>query len=299
MFYKECHVFVFLGYLCVVGAVIGGYTLVGGHLAALYQPAEFLIILGAGIGGFLVANNGRAIKATVKILPKLIANSNYNKALYMDLMALQFRVMTKVRIFGAISLEKEIDDPKNSEIFSHYPRLLNDQNLMTFLLDYLRLIVTGNMNVHEIEALMDEEIDTFERESDIPATSLAMLGDSLPAFGIVAAVMGVVHALGSADQSAVELGILIGNAMVGTFVGILLAYGFVSPLSNLVRQKSHLQIKMMECIKVTLLSYLSGYAPQIAVEFGRKTLFSDDRPSFSELEEHVRKVKVSSSANNS
>ncbi|KPD02348.1 flagellar motor stator protein MotA [Moellerella wisconsensis] len=291
--------FVFLGYLCVVGAVIGGYTLVGGHLAALYQPAEFLIILGAGIGGFLVANNGRAIKATVKILPKLIANSNYNKALYMDLMALQFRVMTKVRISGAISLEKEIDDPKNSEIFSHYPRLLNDQNLMTFLLDYLRLIVTGNMNVHEIEALMDEEIDTFERESDIPATSLAMLGDSLPAFGIVAAVMGVVHALGSADQSAVELGILIGNAMVGTFVGILLAYGFVSPLSNLVRQKSHLQIKMMECIKVTLLSYLSGYAPQIAVEFGRKTLFSDDRPSFSELEEHVRKVKVSSSANNS
>lgn len=237
MFYKECHVFVFLGYLCVVGAVIGGYTLVGGHLAALYQPAEFLIILGAGIGGFLVANNGRAIKATVKILPKLIANSNYNKALYMDLMALQFRVMTKVRISGAISLEKEIDDPKNSEIFSHYPRLLNDQNLMTFLLDYLRLIVTGNMNVHEIEALMDEEIDTFERESDIPATSLAMLGDSLPAFGIVAAVMGVVHALGSADQSAVELGILIGNAMVGTFVGILLAYGFVSPLSNLVRQK--------------------------------------------------------------
>lgn len=299
MFYKECHVFVFLGYLCVVGAVIGGYTLVGGHLAALYQPAEFLIILGAGIGGFLVANNGRAIKATVKILPKLIANSNYNKALYMDLMALQFRVMTKIRISGAISLEKEIDDPKNSEIFSHYPRLLNDQNLMTFLLDYLRLIVTGNMNVHEIEALMDEEIDTFERESDIPATSLAMLGDSLPAFGIVAAVMGVVHALGSADQSAVELGILIGNAMVGTFVGILLAYGFVSPLSNLVRQKSHLQIKMMECIKVTLLSYLSGYAPQIAVEFGRKTLFSDDRPSFSELEEHVRKVKVSSSANNS
>ncbi len=299
MFYKECHVFVFLGYLCVVGAVIGGYTLVGGHLAALYQPAEFLIILGAGIGGFFVANNGRAIKATVKIIPKLIANSNYNKALYMDLMALQFRVMTKVRISGAISLEKEIDDPKNSEIFSHYPRLLKDQNLMTFLLDYLRLIVTGNMNVHEIEALMDEEIDTFERESDIPATSLAMLGDSLPAFGIVAAVMGVVHALGSADQSAVELGILIGNAMVGTFVGILLAYGFVSPLSNLVRQKSHLQIKMMECIKVTLLSYLSGYAPQIAVEFGRKTLFSDDRPSFSELEEHVRKVKFSSSANNS
>lgn len=291
--------FVFLGYISVIGAVIGGYLLVGGHLGALYQPAEFIIIFGAAIGAFLVANNGRAIKATLRVIPRLLASSRYNKALYMDLMALQFRVMTKIRISGAMSLEKEIDEPKTSDIFSHYPRLLKDSYLMTFLLDYLRLIITGNMNVHEIEALMDEEIDTFEHESEIPATSLAMLGDSLPAFGIVAAVMGVVHALGSADQSAAELGILIGNAMVGTFIGILLAYGFVSPLSNLIRQKSHLQMKMMECIKVTLLSYLSGYAPQIAVEFGRKTLFSDDRPSFSELEEHVRKVKSPSSANNS
>nr|WP_314268162.1 flagellar motor stator protein MotA [uncultured Moellerella sp.] len=291
--------FVFLGYISVIGAVIGGYLLVGGHLGALYQPAEFIIIFGAAIGAFLVANNGRAIKATLRVIPRLLASSRYNKALYMDLMALQFRVMTKIRISGAMSLEKEIDEPKTSDIFSHYPRLLRDSYLMTFLLDYLRLIITGNMNVHEIEALMDEEIDTFEHESEIPATSLAMLGDSLPAFGIVAAVMGVVHALGSADQSAAELGILIGNAMVGTFIGILLAYGFVSPLSNLIRQKSHLQMKMMECIKVTLLSYLSGYAPQIAVEFGRKTLFSDDRPSFSELEEHVRKVKSPSSANNS
>lgn len=291
--------FVFLGYISVIGAVIGGYLLVGGHLGALYQPAEFIIIFGAAIGAFLVANNGRAIKATLRVIPRLLASSRYNKALYMDLMALQFRVMTKIRISGAMSLEKEIDEPKTSDIFSHYPRLLRDSYLMTFLLDYLRLIITGNMNVHEIEALMDEEIDTFEHESEIPATSLAMLGDSLPAFGIVAAVMGVVHALGSADQSAAELGILIGNAMVGTFIGILLAYGFVSPLSNLIRQKSQLQIKMMECIKVTLLSYLSGYAPQIAVEFGRKTLFSDDRPSFSELEEHVRKVKSPSPANNS
>ena len=290
--------FVILGYISVIGAVIGGYLLVGGHLGALYQPAEFIIIFGAAIGAFLVANNGRAIKATLRVIPRLLTSSRYNKALYMDLMALQFRVISKIRVSGAMSLEKEIDEPKTSDLFSHYPRLLKDSYLMTFLLDYLRLIITGNMNVHEIEALMDEEIETFEHESEIPATSLGMLGDSLPAFGIVAAVMGVVHALGSADQSAAELGILIGNAMVGTFIGILLAYGFVSPLSNLIRQKSHLQIKMMECIKVTLLSYLSGYAPQIAVEFGRKTLFSDDRPSFSELEEHVRKVK-SPSANNS
>lgn len=282
---------VFLGYLVVIGAVLGGYLLVGGHLSALYQPAEFLIIFGAGLGGFIVANNGRAIKSTLNVLPRLLTSSRYNKSMYMDLMALQFQLLTKSRQGGVLSLERDIEDPAQSNIFSQYPRLLNDLHLMGFLTDYMRLIITGNMNTHEIEALMDEEIATFEQEAEVPAVSLNMLGDSLPAFGIVAAVMGVVHALASADRPAGEMGILIGNAMVGTFLGILLAYGFISPLANLVRQKSHQQIKMMECIKVTLLSAINGYAPQIAVEFGRKTLFLDDRPSFNELEDHVRSMK--------
>ncbi|MDR5615799.1 flagellar motor stator protein MotA [Arsenophonus sp.] len=282
---------VFLGYLVVIGAVLGGYLLVGGHLSALYQPAEFLIILGAGLGGFIVANNGKAIKATLNVLPKLLTSSRYNKIIYMDLMALQFLLLTKSRQEGVLSLERDIENPHQSDIFFQYPKLLNDPHLMSFLTDYMRLMITGNMNAHEIEALMDEEIATFEQEAEIPAVSLSMLGDSLPAFGIVAAVMGVVHALASADRPAGEMGILIGNAMVGTFLGILLAYGFISPLANLVRQKSHQQIKMMECIKVTLLSSLNGYAPRIAVEFGRKTLFLNDRPSFYELEDHVRSMK--------
>lgn len=288
---------VFLGYLVVIGAVLGGYLLVGGHLSALYQPAEFLIILGAGIGGFIVANNGNAIKATLNVLPKLLTSSRYNKIIYMDLMALQFLLLSKARQEGVLSLEGDIENPDQSDIFFQYPKLLNDPHLISFLTDYMRLMVTGNMNAHEIEALMDEEIATFEQEAEIPAVSLSMLGDSLPAFGIVAAVMGVVHALASADRPAGEMGILIGNAMVGTFLGILLAYGFISPLANLVRQKSHQQIKMMECIKVTLLSSLNGYAPRIAVEFGRKTLFLNDRPSFYELEDHVRSMKNQISTN--
>lgn len=282
---------VFLGYLVVIGAVLGSYLLVGGHLSALYQPAEFLIIFGAGLGGFIVANNGKAIKSTLRVLPRLLTSSRYNKSIYMDLMALQFRLLTKSRQAGVLSLERDIEDPEQSDIFSQYTKLLSDPHLMSFLTDYMRLMITGNMNAHEIEALMDEEIATFEHEAEVPAVSLSMLGDSLPAFGIVAAVMGVVHALASADRPAGEMGLLIDNAMVGTFLGILLAYGFISPLANLVRQKSHQQIKMMECIKVTLLSSISGYAPQIAVEFGHKTLFLDDRPSFNELEDHVRSMK--------
>ncbi|MEQ2026840.1 flagellar motor stator protein MotA [Xenorhabdus szentirmaii] len=283
---------VLLGYIVVLGAVIGGYLLVGGHLGALYQPAEFLIIIGAGIGAFIVGNNGKAIKATIQVLPKVLRRSKYNKDMYMDLMALQFRLLTKSRQHGLLALERDIENPHQSDIFTQYPRLLKDQYVIDFITDYMRLIVSGNMNPHEIEALMDEEIETYEQESEMPATSLSMVGDSLPAFGIVAAVMGVVHALGSADRPAGELGALIAHAMVGTFLGILLAYGFVSPLTTLLRQRSSEQIKMMQCIKVTLLSSLHGYAPQIAVEFGRKTLFLTDRPSFIELEEHVRRVKA-------
>ncbi|CNK68307.1 flagellar motor stator protein MotA [Yersinia proxima] len=283
---------VILGYIVVLGAVFGGYIIVGGHLGALYQPAEFLIIGGAGIGAFIVGNNGKAIKATMKAMPKLMRRSKYNKVLYMDLMALLYRLLAKSRQQGMLSLERDIESPLESEIFSNYPRILADKILVEFITDYLRLIVSGNMNAFEIEALMDEEIETHEQECEVPAGSLAMVGDSLPAFGIVAAVMGVVHALASADRPAAELGALIAHAMVGTFLGILLAYGFISPLATLLRQQSAETTKMMQCIKVTLLSSLNGYAPQIAVEFGRKTLYTTERPSFIELEEHVRRVKA-------
>nr|WP_283163694.1 flagellar motor stator protein MotA [Brenneria tiliae] len=266
--------------------------MVGGALGALYQPAEVLIIAGAALGAFIVGNNGKAIKATGRALPLLIKGSKYNKALYMDLMALLFRLMAKSRQQGMLSLEFDIDNPRESEIFSSYPRILADSNIVEFITDYLRLMVSGNMNAFEIETLMDEEIETVEHESDVPANSLAMVGDALPAFGIVAAVMGVVHSLAYVDRPAAELGMMIAHAMVGTFLGILLAYGFVSPLATLLRQKNSEKIKVLQCVKVTLLSSLNGYAPQIAVEFGRKTLYSTERPSFIELEEHIRRVKA-------
>ncbi|EHD22056.1 MULTISPECIES: flagellar motor stator protein MotA [Brenneria] len=283
---------VILGYLVTVGSILGGYLMVGGALGALYQPAEVLIIAGAALGAFIVGNNGKAIKATGRALPLLIKGSKYNKALYMDLMALLFRLMAKSRQQGMLSLEFDIDNPRESEIFSSYPRILADSNIVEFITDYLRLMVSGNMNAFEIETLMDEEIETVEHESDVPANSLAMVGDALPAFGIVAAVMGVVHSLAYVDRPAAELGMMIAHAMVGTFLGILLAYGFVSPLATLLRQKNSEKIKVLQCVKVTLLSSLNGYAPQIAVEFGRKTLYSTERPSFIELEEHIRRVKA-------
>jgi chemotaxis protein MotA len=289
-------VLVIIGYVVVILTVFGGFVITGGQLGALYQPAELLIIGGAGVGAFIVGNNGKSIKATLKAFPHLLQSSRYTKALYMDLMAMMFLLLTKARQNGMMNLESDIEDPQNSPIFSAYPRLLADASLMNFVVDYLRLMISGSMNSYEIEALMDEEIETCEHEHEVPANSLNVIGDAFPAFGIVAAVMGVVNALAAADRPAAELGELIAHAMVGTFLGILLAYGFVLPLASVLRQKSAEQIKMLQCIKVTLLSSMNGYAPQIAVEFGRKTLFSSERPTFIELEEHVREAKSSASS---
>ncbi|CAJ0999792.1 flagellar motor stator protein MotA [Sodalis praecaptivus] len=282
---------VIVGYIIVFMSIFGGFLLAKGQLGALFQPAEFMIIVGAGIGAFIVGNNGKAIYATVKSIPRLFLSSRYNKAMYMDIMALMYRLLSKSRQSGLITLEKEIDDPHNSVIFNHYPSLLADKLVIDFLIDYLRLMVSGNLNAYEIEALMNEEIETYEQENDIPVNSLLQVGDALPAFGIVAAVMGVVNALAAADRPPGELGALIANAMVGTLLGILLAYGCVMPLGALLKQKGDEHIKMLHCIRVTLLSSLNGYAPPIAIEFGRKTLYTSERPSFEELEAHLRQIK--------
>ena len=282
---------VIAGYIVVLLSVFGGFALGGGHLAALLQPIELLMIGGAATGAFLVGNNSKSIKATLKALPSLLKNSKYTKALYMELMALLYELLSKVRKEGLMSIEGDVDKPEDSPIFSKYPGILADHHIMEFMTDYLRLMVSGNMDAFQIENLMDNEIETHHHEGEVPAHVIAKLGDAMPAFGIVAAVMGVVHTMSSVGLPPAELGILIANALVGTFLGILLAYGFVGPLASLLEQKLHESSKMFQCVKVTLLASLNGYAPALAVEFGRKVLFSTERPSFSELEDHVKQAK--------
>ena len=263
----------------------------GGHLAALFQPLELLMIGGAALGAFFVGNNGKSIKATIKAVPSLFKGSRFNRALYMDLMTLLFEILSKVRKEGLMSIEGDIENSHDSPIFSKYPSVMSDHHIVEFMTDYLRLMVSGNMDAFQIENLMDNEIETHHVEGEVPVHCVAKLGDGLPAFGIVAAVMGVVHTMESVGLPPSELGMLIAHALVGTFLGILLAYGFVGPLSSLLEQKLHESSKMFQCVKVTLLASLNGYAPALAVEFGRKVLFSTERPSFSELEEHIKQSK--------
>jgi chemotaxis protein MotA len=283
---------VIIGYVVVLASVFGGFVLAGGHLHSLFQPVELLMIGGAAAGAFFVGNNGKAIKATLKALPSVLKGSKYTKSLYMELMTLLFEILTKVRKEGLMSIEGDIDAPEESAIFTKYPTVLADHHIIEFITDYLRLMVSGNMDAFQIENLMDNEIDTHHAEGEIPVHCIAKLGDGFPAFGIVAAVMGVVHTMASVGLPPAELGILIANALVGTFLGILLAYGFVSPISSVLEQKLHESSKVFQCIKVTLLASLNGYAPALAVEFGRKVLFSTERPTFSELEEHIKQSKT-------
>lgn len=282
---------ILVGYIIILGCVLGGYSLAGGHLAILAQPSEFLIIFGAGIGAFIAANSGNSIKATLAALPMLRKSTRYSKAMFKDVLALMFLLLAKARQEGMMSIEKDIESPKDSDVFSRYPDILNDRLVMEFIVDYLRMMVTGNMDAFEMQSLMDLEIETFLKEAEEPAHSLAAMGDGMPAFGIVAAVMGVVHALSAEGLTPEQIGPLVANAMVGTFLGILISYGFLTPLSSRAQQQAHEAAKIFECIKATLLANLNGYAPQIAIEFGRKVLFETERPGFEELEEHVREAK--------
>lgn len=282
---------VFIGYFVILACVFGGYALGGGHVAAMWQPVELLIIGGAAFGAFIVGNSNKAIVATVKAMPGLLKGSHYTKAVYMELMSLLYEILSKVRKEGLMSVEADVDRPQESPLFSKYPGILKDHHAVEFMTDYLRLMVGGNLNALEIESLMDGEVDTHHHEGEVPVNVIMKIGDGLPAFGIVAAVMGVVHTMGSVGIPPSELGKLIAGALVGTFLGILLAYGFVSPLAGRLEQRLQESSKLLQCIKVTLLASLNGYSPALAVEFGRKVLYSTERPSFNELEQHLKQGK--------
>jgi len=283
---------VIVGYLIIILSVFGGFALAGGHLAALWQPVEVLMIGGGAIGAFVVGNSSKALKATLKGLPGVFKGTKYTKTVYMELMTLLYEILGKIRKEGLMSIESDVDDPQNSPIFTKYPTILADHHVTEFITDYLRLMVGGNLNALEIENLMDSELETHHQEGEVPIHCIAKLGDGLPAFGIIAAVMGVVHTMESVHLPPAELGILIAAALVGTFLGILLAYGFVSPLAGKLEHQLHESSKLLECIKITLLANLNGYSPVLAVEFGRKVLFSTERPSFLELEQHVKNNKA-------
>jgi chemotaxis protein MotA len=284
---------VLIGYTVSMACIFGMYVLHGGNIAVILKalPFELVTIFGGALGAFAVNNQPKVLKATLKAMPQALKGSKYTKDRYLELMALLYDILQKARKEGLMAIEKDVEEPAESEIFKKYPTVGGDHHVVEFMTDYLRMMVTGNLNAHEIESLMDSEIETHHQEAHQPVAAIARLAGALPAFGIVAAVLGVVNTMGSVGQPPAVLGAMIASALVGTFLGILLAYAVVEPLGGLLEQKGDDATKELQCIKTTLLASMQGYNPSTAIEFGRKVLFSTERPSFLELEAHVRGKK--------
>jgi len=276
------------GIIVVAASVFGGYVLSHGDLLALWQPFELLIIGGAAFGSFVVANPFKVIIGVFRDIPKVLKGNKFNKILYLEALALMFELFQKIRREGFIAIEKDVDDPDQSLIFSKYPMVTRDSHIMVFICDYLRIMVVGDMTPYELDNLMDIELETHHEEITRPAHALTRVADSLPGFGIVAAVLGIVITMKSIGGPPEELGVHVAAALVGTFLGILLAYGFVAPTAQAFEHAAADESKFYECIKTTLIATVNGMPPQIAVEFGRKTIFSTERPTFEELEQRIR-----------
>lgn len=281
---------VIVGIVLVLGCVAGGFVLSHGKLYALWQPYELLVIGGAALGAFVIANPPWVIKAAMKSLPLMMKGSKFKKGFYLDALALMYDLLTKARKEGMMSLEADVEEPEKSTIFGKYPKVAGDHHAVDFLTDYLRLMVGGSIkNSFELENLLDIELETHHGEAHQASAALTRVSDGLPGFGIVAAVLGIVITMGALGGPAEEIGHHVAAALVGTFLGILLAYGFVGPMATLVEHLSRDESQFYVVLKTVLIAAQQGYSPQIAVEFGRKAIFSVERPSFRELEEHVKR----------
>ena len=279
---------VIVGMLIVCGSVIGGYLLSKGQLLALFQPYELLVIGGAAFGAFVISNPTKLVVGVLKNLPSMLMGAKYGRVAYLDLLALMYDLFGKARKEGLMAIENDIEEPEASEIFQKYPKILKDHHVISFISDYMRLIVGGSMNPFELETLMDADMETHHHHAAEPSHALTRVADALPGFGIVAAVLGIVITMGHLGGPPEELGHHVAAALVGTFLGILLAYGFVGPMGILLEHRAKDESKFFECIKTCLMASVQGYSPQVSVEFGRKTMPLDLRPSFQELEDHVK-----------
>jgi len=259
-----------------------------GNLYVLLQPAELLIIFGAATGGFLISSPPRVVSSVVENISVVLRSSSQSKEMYLDLLSLLYQLFTKIRKEGLISIEADIETPQKSPVFTKYVTVLSNHHAINFICDNLKVIITTNVPPHELDSLMDLEIETDHQEAMVPSNSIAKVADALPGLGIVAAVLGVVLTMGKIDQPPSVLGHSIGAALVGTFLGVLMCYGFVGPMATNLEHNARQDIVYFQVIKIALVAFVGGAAPQMAVEFGRRAIPSKEKPTFDELETEVR-----------
>lgn len=282
---------IILGIIVVLVCVIGGFMLHGGNPLALYSPAEAMIICGASFGAMIIGNPLSVTMGVIKSGASLLTPSKFNKVFYLELLTLLYDILNKTRREGLMAIEGDIEDPDSSPIFANYPSILKDHHIIEFICDYLRIMVAGNMAPHELESLMEQELDGHHQENAVIPGAIQNAADGLPGFGIVAAVLGIIITMSRIGGPPEEIGAAVAAALVGTLLGILFAYGFIGPFASYLNGKVRDESRAFECIKAVLVASMNGVPPQVAVEFGRKVLFHSARPSFQELEEQYRASK--------
>lgn len=282
--------FFIIGFIIVLGCVVGGYMAGGGHMFVLWQPFEFIIIVGAAIGAFIIGTPKIVLANMPKAFGRMLSGSPYNKANYIELLSVLYAVFKLARTKGMLALESHTEDPHDSSLFNHFPHFAHQHHAVEFLCDYLRMITLGSDNAMQMEDLMNEELEVHHKETHKQSHAIQTMADGMPALGIVAAVLGVIHTMGSITEPPEVLGHLIGGALVGTFTGVLLSYGFIAPMATSVQGVYDEEAKYYDVIKSAILAYLNGYAPAICVEFARKTIIHDIRPTFIEVEEAINEL---------
>lgn len=278
--------FAIIGYVVVVASVIGGYMGAGGHLDVLWQPLEFVIIFGGALGAF-TAGNPTLLKRALAAMGTFIKGPSYKADDYMELIGVLYSVFKLAKSKGDLALEAHVENPQESSLFQNFPTFIEDHHAVEFLCDYLRMLTLGTSNAHEVAEIIDVELGLHHDEDHAVTAALQGLADATPALGIVAAVLGVIHTMGSITEPPEVLGELIGGALVGTFAGILISYGFLAPIAQSVGASFEADSRYISCIKAGLIAHMQGYAPQVSVEFVRKSLPGGVRPSFIEVEEMI------------
>jgi chemotaxis protein MotA len=281
---------VIIGFIVVIVAVLGGFVMEGGVLLVLFQPAEFVIIAGASLGALLVSSPPEVMK---KILAKVLnsfkpVKKKTDKKYYLLLLKLMHDLFQLVRVKGVLGLDEHIENPQNSDIFKRYPDIMSNRKVVEFLTDTLRLMAIGNVSSHSLESVMEVDADTQREEGLKPGMLLQKIGDSLPGLGIVAAVLGIIITMKAINGPPEEIGHKVGAALVGTFLGVLLAYGFVQPLATNIDLEHEEECHVYDVIKAGVCAFANDLHPLYALEFARRTIFTSQRPSFMEMEKFMK-----------
>jgi len=280
-----------VGAIIVLGCVLGGYAMEHGNFSVLFQPAELIIIGGAALGGFLIQAPTKILKQVVGDVKKVIASKTYSKADYTEALLLMSEIFFKIRREGLISIEEDVENPTKSKIFTKYPKFVGNHHALAFVTDTLRTVMSTSISHHDLDALLDAELEAHHEESLTPSRVIGNVADALPGLGIVAAVLGVVITMGKIDEPPAVLGHHVGAALVGTFLGVLLCYGYVGPVSKALEALAGEDHQYIGVLKVILVAFVRGEAPQVAVEFGRRVIPGTQRPSFQEVEAALGKIK--------